>query len=82
MILTEKNRNAQRGPYVSITLSTTKPTWSDLGLNLGLQIYLHCTCRAPCFLCYTKPAIVRWTEYEHLHSSLHVAEMRPVMTRI
>jgi hypothetical protein len=36
MILTWENQRAQRKICPSATLSTTNPTWTDLGTNLSL----------------------------------------------
>jgi hypothetical protein len=37
MILTGENRRTRRKTYPSATLSTTNPTWSNLGTNAGLR---------------------------------------------
>jgi hypothetical protein len=37
IILTRENRITQRNPCSSVTLSTTSPTWTDLGANWDLH---------------------------------------------
>jgi hypothetical protein len=37
MILTRENQRTLRRTCPSATLSTTNPTWTDLGINLGLH---------------------------------------------
>jgi hypothetical protein len=37
MILTGENQRTLRRTCSSATLSTTNPTWTDLGINLGLH---------------------------------------------
>jgi hypothetical protein len=37
MILTREKQRTQRNTYVSTTFSTTNPTWTDQGLNIGLH---------------------------------------------
>jgi hypothetical protein len=37
MVLTEENRRTRRKTCLTATLSTTNPTWTDLGANPGLH---------------------------------------------
>jgi hypothetical protein len=37
MQLTGENQNTRGKPYLSATLYTTNPTWTDLGSNPGLR---------------------------------------------
>jgi hypothetical protein len=64
MILTEKNLKTRRKICPIATLSTTNPTWTDLGVKLGLQAERPVTNHLSQGMVSTKSLIGTWPEYE------------------
>jgi hypothetical protein len=51
-MMTGENRRTRRKTYPSVTLSTTNPTWIDLGANPGLRGEKPATNRLSTAYCY------------------------------